>query len=70
MVVWYHPANYWDMQEWQQKTCLMILKRFNREGIDFAFPSQTVYVANDDSRQLKLQMLKGEVETYPTKGAE
>jgi MscS family membrane protein len=51
------------MQEWQQKTCLEILRRFNGEGIDFAFPSQTVYLANDDSRQLKMQMLKGEVGT-------
>lgn len=30
------------------------------EGIAFAFPSQTLYLANDDRRQLKLQMLKGE----------
>lgn len=30
------------------------------EGIEFAFPSQTLYLANDDRRQLKLQMLKGE----------
>jgi MscS family membrane protein len=69
MVAWYHPADYWAMQEWQQRTCLTILKRFNEEGIDFAFPSQTVYVANDDSRQLKLQMLKGEVQAYHPEGA-
>ena len=69
MVAWYHPADYWAMQEWQQRTCLTILKRFNEEGIDFAFPSQTVYVANDDSRQLKLQMLKGEVQAYQPEGA-
>lgn len=70
MVAWYHPADYWNMQEWQQKACLEILKRFNEEGIDFAFPSQTVYLANDDARQLKLQMLKGEVETYSPEKAE
>ena len=64
MMAWYHPADYWNMQAWQQKICLEILKRFNEEGIDFAFPSQTVYLANDDSRQLKLQMLKGEIQTY------
>ncbi len=64
MVAWYHPANYWDMQEWQQRTCLEILRRFNEEGIDFAFPSQTLYLANDDARQLKLAMLAGETATY------
>jgi len=61
---WYHPANYWDMQEWLQRTCLEILRRFNDEGIDFAFPSRTLYLANDDKRQLKLKMLKGETVTY------
>jgi MscS family membrane protein len=33
------------------------MRRFEAEGIDFAFPTQTVYVANDDKRQLKLQMM-------------
>ena len=61
MVAWYHPPNYWDMQEWEQRTCLKILERFNNEGIDFAFPSQTISLANDDNRQLKLKMLKGEI---------
>ena len=68
VIVWYHPANYWDMQEWQQRTCLEILRRFNDEGIDFAFPSRTIYLANDDKRQLKLKMLEGETVTYIPEG--
>jgi MscS family membrane protein len=60
VVVWYHPPDYWDYQAWQQKTCLEIMRRFEAEEIDFAFPSRTIYVANDDKRQLKLKMLKGE----------
>lgn len=60
VVAWYHPPNYWDYQVWLQKTCLTILSRFNQEGIDFAFPSRTFYLANDDKRQAKLQILKGE----------
>ncbi len=64
MLAWYHPANYWEMLAWQQRTCLEILRRFSQEGIDFAFPTQTVHLANDDARQLKLQMLKGESVTY------
>ena len=63
MVAWYHPAGCWTMQGWQQKTCREILQRFNKEGIDFAFPSQTVCLATDDARQLKLQMPKKEVDT-------
>ena len=68
VIAWYHPANYWDMQGWLQRTCLEILGRFNDEGIDFAFPSRTLYLANDDNRQLKLKMLEGETVTYIPKG--
>lgn len=59
-MAWYHPPTYWDYQAWLQKTCLEIMKRFEAEGIEFAFPTRTVYLANDEKRQLKLQMLKGE----------
>lgn len=49
MIAWYHPADFWGMQEWQQKTCITILKRFEAEGIEFAFPSRTVYLADNKS---------------------
>lgn len=68
LIAWYHPANYWDMQEWQQRTCLEILRKFNAEGIDFAFPSRTLFLANDEKRQLKLKMMKGETATYIPEG--
>jgi hypothetical protein len=68
VIAWYHPAEYWDMQEWLQRTCLEILGRFNDEGIDFAFPSRTLYLANDDKRRLSLKMLKGETVTYAPEG--
>ncbi|MEJ2656534.1 MAG: mechanosensitive ion channel family protein [Desulfobacterales bacterium] len=60
VIVWYHPPNYWDYQAWLQKTCLEIMRRFEIEDIDFAFPSRTIYMANDDKRQLKLKMIKGQ----------
>jgi MscS family membrane protein len=56
------------MQEWLQRTCLEILRRFNDEGIGFAFPSRTIYLANDDKRPLKLKMLEGETVTYIPEG--
>jgi MscS family membrane protein len=60
VVVWYHPPNYWDYQAWLQNICLEIMRRLETEDIDFAFPSQTIYMANDDKRQLKLKMLEGQ----------
>lgn len=59
VVVWYHPPDWWQYQEWLQGTCLRILERFKAADIDFAFPSRTLYLANEDKRQLKLQLLKG-----------
>jgi MscS family membrane protein len=63
-MAWYHPPDYWKMQTWQMQTCLEILKQFNAAGIQFAFPSRSIYLANDDRRQLKLKMLKGETEIF------
>ncbi len=60
VVAWYHPPEYWDFQAWLQQTCLEILRRFESAGIDFAFPSRTLYLANEDKRQLKLQLIKGD----------
>jgi len=44
VIYWYHPPSYWDFCAFSQRVNLEILKRFNAEGINFAFPSQTVYV--------------------------
>jgi len=64
VLAWYHPPNYWEMQTWLMQTCLEILKQFNAAGIQFAFPSRSIYLANDDRRQLKLKMLKGDTEIF------
>ena len=63
VLAWYHPPNYWDFQEWVQRTCLEITRRFAAEGIDFAFPSRTLYLANDAKRQLKIERLDESYET-------
>jgi MscS family membrane protein len=68
VVLWYHPADYWNYAAFLQRTCLEILRRFRQEGIDFAFPSQTVYAANDDKRQLKLWLMNaaaGDADEFP-----
>ena len=49
---WYHPPEYWDYLEHATRINEQIIERFNAEGIDFAFPSQTLYHAGDDKRPL------------------
>ncbi|PWN05890.1 mechanosensitive ion channel family protein [Rhodohalobacter mucosus] len=51
---WYHPADYWKYMEFTQKVNREIFRRFNEEGIDFAFPTQTIYLAGDKDRRLDI----------------
>ncbi len=46
VIFWYHPPNYWDFMKFSEQLNLEILRRFNAEGIEFAFPTQTLYLAN------------------------
>jgi MscS family membrane protein len=65
ITAWFEPPDareprQFDYHSWRQRNCRKILRRFAEEGIQFAFPTNTTYLANDDSRQLKLLMLGGE----------
>ncbi len=50
MIYWYHPPDYWQYLAFTERVNKEILQRFNQEGIEFAFPTQTIYLANDDRR--------------------
>lgn len=49
-IYWYHPPAYWDFLAFTESVNLQILERFNAAGIDFAFPTQTLHLAGDASR--------------------
>lgn len=52
VMFWYHPADYWAYLAYLEKLNLELLEAFNREGIEFAFPTQTLYLAGDTKRPL------------------
>ncbi len=54
VIYWYHPPAYWDYLEYSEWVNLEILTRFNEAGIDFAFPTQTLYLAGDQKRPLNV----------------
>ncbi|MCK5844898.1 MAG: mechanosensitive ion channel family protein, partial [Victivallales bacterium] len=56
VIVWYHPGDYFAFQEWNHKTNLEILRRFNDEGLEFAFPTNTTYLAYDPKRELSVKV--------------
>jgi len=58
-IYWYQPPAYWDFLEHSQWLNLTIFRRFAEAGIDFAFPSQTIYLAGDDRRPINLPGFDG-----------
>lgn len=68
VVAWYHgvergqPPNRWKYRDWQTRMNFEIKRRFEAEGLEFAFPTQTVYLAQDGKRALRIG-------THPVDGA-
>ena len=64
ILAWFTPKNGEPDQEryfaWRERNCRMILRRFAEEEVQFAFPTGTTYLANDEKRQLKLVTLQHE----------
>jgi MscS family membrane protein len=48
MTYWVKPADWWLYHEVNERVNIRIMKRFEEAGIEFAFPTQTVYVKQDD----------------------
>lgn len=49
---WYTPPDYWAYMQHAQNVNLLLFKRFNEAGIEFSFPTQTLYLAGDPNRPL------------------
>jgi MscS family membrane protein len=56
MLYWYHPPAYWDFLALNQRVNTQIMQEFEKEGISFAFPTTTTYLAHDDHRPLQLSI--------------
>ena len=54
MVAWFSPPDYWEYLEWCHDTNLEIMRQFEAEGIEFAFPTTTTYLAHDPNRPLTI----------------
>jgi MscS family membrane protein len=54
MIYWYFPPDYWDFLAFNERVNLQIMKAFEAEGIEFAFPTTTTYLAQDDRRPLNV----------------
>ena len=48
MIYWVKPPDYWLSQEVSQKVNLAMMRAFAEAGIEFAFPTQTLYVKKEE----------------------
>ena len=55
VIAWFHPAEYWPYLEWCEKFNLALMRAYEQEGIEFAFPTSTTYLAHDDRRPLSIE---------------
>ena len=56
VVYWYFPPDYWAYLEFTQRVNMEIMQRFEEEGIEFAFPTTTTYLAHDNRRPLNINI--------------
>ena len=52
VIYWYHPPDYWSFCAFNERVNSQLLRRYNEEGIEFAFPTQTLFLAADPNRPL------------------
>jgi len=56
VLYWYHPPNYWDFLDFNQRVNMQIMQEFEKEGIKFAFPTTTTHLAPDDQNPLLVSL--------------
>ena len=56
MWYWYHPPDILAAYAFHQKVNLEIMRAFEKEGIDFAFPTTTNYLTQEDEKPLQIKI--------------
>ena len=56
VIVWYHPGDFFKNLEFLNASNLKILQRFNEEGLSFAFPTNTTYLASDQKCKVAIEV--------------
>ncbi len=56
MLYWYHPPDWAAYMAFSEQVNLQIMRAFEAEGIEFAFPTTTNYLAHDARRPLHINI--------------
>ena len=65
VIYWFAPPAYWDYLAHGQQLNLRLAEEFEKAGIEFAFPTQTLHVVGDPKREMAIKMLGQDLETQP-----
>ena len=57
VMYWHEPPSWYTQMAHTQQVNLRIFEEFEKAGIEFAFPTQTLHIAGDSKRARALQML-------------
>jgi len=57
VMFWYHPADFWKYKEFTEHFYLQLLEQLNAEGIQFAFPTQTLILSGDRKSPLTVDLI-------------
>lgn len=56
VMYWHHPPDFWTFMNHRQEFNRRLLRAFAQAGIEFAFPTQTLYLAGDPNRELAVKI--------------
>lgn len=56
VVYWYAPPDWWPYMEHTERVNMRILEEFEKLGVEFAFPTKTLFLAGDPNRQLSVHV--------------
>ena len=56
IIYWFTPPDYWLSLEFNHDFNMELLRRFNGAGIEFAFPTQTLYLKQDSPIAAELEL--------------
>ena len=56
MLYWYHPPDWAAYMAFSERVNLQIMRAFEAEGIEFAFPTTTNYLSQDERRPLHIRL--------------
>jgi potassium efflux system protein len=57
VVYWYAPPDWWAYMQHTEQVNIRIMEEFGRLGVEFAFPSRTLYLAGDAKREVAVRLL-------------